>query len=127
MAMKKKVLVFIVPAQLMSSWPDVAVQAGFSVRLNSDPYEVCVANGSHEESIVCRSGVLYRGDISVVVTPSAGSPPASKSPVAGRLVILIFYSKVSRKRGFGDQEYVLAREFGETLISAGAIAVPEHA
>jgi hypothetical protein len=81
MAVKKRVLIYIAPVDLMYSWPDVASQAGFSVRVNPDPYVISLPGLPEEQSITCRSGTVCRGNISIQILPSAGAvavPPRVK-------------------------------------------------
>lgn len=122
-AMKKRVLVYAVPVPLMYSWPDVAIGAGYSVQVNADEYVVDVPGLAADGPTACRSGTVCRGGVSVTVAPSGGSHVKSKSRVAGKRLILIFYSEKWRPKE-ASAESVLAAEIGSLLVTAGATAVP---
>jgi hypothetical protein len=122
-AMKKKMLAYIAPAGLLYSWPELASKAGFHVEVDPKPYVVIVPGLPGAEPVTCRSGTVRRGDVFVRVCPSAGSHAASKSPVAGKLVLLVFYSAGGRHKEPIACESGLAYEFGDLLIRAGATPV----
>jgi hypothetical protein len=115
--MKQHMLAYIAPADLLCSWPELASQAGFQVELDSNSAVLAMPGLPDEPPITCRYGIVSRGGVRIQVWPNAGAHPASRSPIAGKWLILIFYERLGPSSG-------LAHEFGELLIRAGAISIP---
>jgi hypothetical protein len=121
MAGKPQVLMYISPPELVRTWPERVSDAGFHIDVNP-PFTVDLPGVSGGDSILCRSGTVRPGNVSITVAPSAGAHLGSASPVAGQFLILVYYS--GEVEGLGPSESELAREFGELLVRAGAIYVP---
>ena len=124
MAVTKHMLAYAVPADLVSSWSGLASKSGLQVQVKSDTYVIVPPGVPNTESIRCRSGVISRGNALIKVCPSAGAHPKSKSSVAGKLLILVFFSAEGRQGRLSTCDSELAHEFGDLLIAAGATLVP---
>jgi hypothetical protein len=114
-------LAFAVSIDLFETWPELARAANFAVEDLSLPFEIRFPD-KNDSRIPSRSGKVLSGGCAIRVCPAAGPPLTSTSPVAGKLLLLLYPSV----RDSADSS--LVRDFSEFLTSRGAIAIPtpEH-
>ena len=108
---KERVLMLVVPRALIAHWSAHVSAAGFQVTTDAEEHDLRLFDGTVERYL---TGSVSRNGLCVHVRFSPGAHPRSTSPVAGKPVLLIYYSPDS------CAEYQLAIDVSIVLAAEGA-------